>query len=66
VSGPERFHLTLTASGHSVAHGWWPDEAVSRAKFIRWIGEYGTIPGARLTLVDEAEARLVAAWPDET
>jgi hypothetical protein len=43
-----------------VAHGWWTDETVARAKFVRRIGEYGTIPGARITLVDAVEAHLLA------
>ncbi|MFG2789113.1 hypothetical protein [Streptomyces sp. NPDC048419] len=66
MSAPERYHLTLIAVDRPVAHGWWSDEKVARAKFVRWIGEYGTIPGARLTLVDEDEARTLAIWPDET
>lgn len=40
-------------------------ERRSRARQVRaWVGEYGTIPGARLTLADEAEARTLAVWPD--
>lgn len=37
-------------------HGWWNREQVARDKFCRWVGEYGTMPGARLTLTDEETA----------
>jgi hypothetical protein len=61
---PERFHLTLTAAGRPVGHGWWSNVTVARGKFVSWVGAYGATPGARLTLVDEAEARTLAVWPD--
>lgn len=28
------------------------------------VGQYGSIPGTRITLVDEVEARALAVWPD--
>ncbi|MDH6224381.1 hypothetical protein [Streptomyces sp. MJP52] len=62
---PERFHLTLTAAGRRVLTGWWPDEAVARRKFTRWIGEYGSMPDARVTLVDEETGATLTEWPDE-
>jgi hypothetical protein len=62
VSDPERFHLILTSTGRPVSHGWWSDRTVAHGKFLSWVGAYGTIPGARLTLVDEVEARTLAAW----
>ncbi|MFK0020792.1 hypothetical protein [Streptomyces sp. NPDC090798] len=60
----ERFHLTVSSTGRPVIQGWWENDAVARGKFVSWVGEYGTIPGARLTLVDEAAARTLAVWPD--
>ncbi|WP_327691335.1 hypothetical protein OG870_22685 [Streptomyces sp. NBC_00461] len=65
MDDPERFHLTLTAVGRPVAHGWWSDETIARGRFVSWVGKYGAIPGSRLTLVDEAEARTLAVWPDQ-
>lgn len=62
---PERYHLTLTAAGRPVQHGWWGSETVARAKFVSWIGEYGSMPGARVTLVDEETGETLTAWPDE-
>ncbi|MFF3877290.1 hypothetical protein [Streptomyces sp. NPDC001978] len=62
---PGRFHLLLTADGGEIMHGWWGNESTTRRKFSSWIGEYGTIPSARLVLADEDEARQVAVWPDE-
>ncbi|MFC0058046.1 DinB/UmuC family translesion DNA polymerase [Streptomyces actinomycinicus] len=32
-----------------VQHGWWGREEVARDKFRRWVGEYGSMPGARVT-----------------
>ncbi|MGW1801693.1 hypothetical protein ACWCQN_38695 [Streptomyces sp. NPDC001984] len=61
---PSRFHLTLAADGRPVMHGWWSDEAVARGKFVSWVGQYGTMPDARLLLADEAEAHPLAVWPD--
>ncbi|MER5914758.1 hypothetical protein ABT124_30895 [Streptomyces sp. NPDC001982] len=60
-----RYHLVLASAGRPVQHGWWSDEAVARGKFVSWVGEYGTMPDARLVLADEAEARPLAVWPDE-
>jgi hypothetical protein len=63
--GPGRFHLLLTADGRPIQHGWWGSEATARDKFRRWIGEYGSLPDARVTLTDEDTGRLLTAWPDE-
>jgi hypothetical protein len=63
---PDRFHLTLTSAGRPVMHGWWSDEAVARAKHRDWIGgEHGSLPAARITLVDEETGTLWTAWPDQ-
>ncbi|MFK4149661.1 hypothetical protein [Streptomyces sp. NPDC004065] len=59
----ERYHLTLTAGGRTVQQGWWAGEASARRKFRGWVGEYGNLHGARITLVDEQTGRTLATWP---
>ncbi|MFF7142219.1 hypothetical protein ACFZB5_13355 [Streptomyces nodosus] len=61
---PARFHLTLTAVGRPAMHGWWASEATARHKATSWIGEYGSLPGARITLTDEAMGETLTTWPD--
>ncbi|MFC7018078.1 hypothetical protein ACFQMH_41650 [Streptomyces viridiviolaceus] len=61
----ERFHLTLTAAGHRTMQGWWRSETVARRKFVAWIGSYGALPNARITLVDEETGIVLATWPQE-
>ena len=60
----QRYHLTLTADGQSVAHGWWASEETARRKFRSWVGDWGR-PGAQVVLTDEDEQRVLASWPDE-
>lgn len=62
---PGRYHLLLTAAGRPVQHGWWGSGETSRRKFSRWVGEYGSMPGARVTLVDEETGETLTTWPDE-
>ncbi|MFE7398870.1 hypothetical protein [Streptomyces sp. NPDC057557] len=63
----DRYHLTLTADGRPVMHGWWADLATAERKYTRWIGERGSREGARITLTDEADGgQLLKAWPDES
>jgi hypothetical protein len=45
-------------------HGWWWSEATARRKFPSWVGGYGTLPDARVTLVDEETGETLASWPD--
>ncbi|MGW0585230.1 hypothetical protein ACWD25_57310 [Streptomyces sp. NPDC002920] len=61
---PDRYHLLLTSDGHPVQHGWWVSEETAKAKFTRWIGEYGGLPDARITLVDEATGETLTTWPE--
>jgi hypothetical protein len=58
-----RYHLTLTADGRPAMHGWWASEATARRKWTAWIGGRGSLPGARVTLVDEDTGETVADWP---
>jgi len=62
----DRFHLTLSAAGRPVMHGWWTDRAVAEGKFVSWIGAYGNLDVARVVLVDEQLQRVLASWPDDT
>jgi hypothetical protein len=62
---PGRFHVTLTAGGRTMVHGWWSSATVAREKYIRIIGEYGALAGARVTLTDEASGETLTTWPDE-
>lgn len=62
---PERYHLRVTTQGRPAVRGWWGSEAVARGKFRTWVGEYGTLPDARVTLVDEVEGVVLTTWPDE-
>lgn len=57
-----RFHLTLTAAGRPAMHGWWGSEATARAKFTRWVGDWGR-EGVRIVLVDEETGRTLETWP---
>ncbi|MGC9541564.1 hypothetical protein [Streptomyces sp. UG1] len=61
---PGRYHLLLRAAGRPAQHGWWRNEAVARDKFTRWIGEYGSLPDARVILADEQEGTVLTSWPD--
>jgi hypothetical protein len=68
TSNPDssRYHLLLTSGGRPVQHGWWGSEAVARDKFRRWVGEYGTLPQARVTLTDEEAGTVLTTWPEES
>jgi hypothetical protein len=63
-NSPGRYHLTLTRDGRPAMHGWWDREAVARAKFTEWVGDWGR-PGASVTLVDEDTGVTLTTWPDE-
>ncbi|MFI0813899.1 hypothetical protein [Streptomyces echinatus] len=65
MTSPGRYHLLLASEGRPVQHGWWWSEQTARDKFRRWVGEYGGLPGVRITLVDEESGDVLAAWPDE-
>jgi hypothetical protein len=61
----QRYHLTLSTGGRPVMHGWWGKRATAERKFSSWIGEHGSVDGARVVLVDEQEQRVLASWLDE-
>lgn len=62
---PERFHLTLTSAGRPVMQGWWALEATARDQLPVWVGHWGGLPEARITLVDEETGETLTTWPDE-
>lgn len=63
----ERYHLTLaTDADGTVMHGWWSDLDTAERKFASWIGSYGSMPGARITLVerlDGGDEQVLKSWP---
>ncbi|EST20410.1 hypothetical protein [Streptomyces roseochromogenus] len=63
---PERFHLILTVDGRPLMHGWWDDRATADRKFRSWVGEYGSLGGAHIVLVDREEGEALASWPEES
>lgn len=58
-----RYHLTRSATDSPLASGWSTDEDTARARFAALVDEYGSRPGAVITLIDEAERRTLAVWP---
>ncbi|MGW4822495.1 hypothetical protein ACWEP4_26765 [Streptomyces sp. NPDC004227] len=60
---PGRYRLTLTADGRPLMHGWWGDRATADRKLAGWVGEYGALPAARITLFDEETGEELASWP---
>ncbi|MFB7575997.1 hypothetical protein [Streptomyces sp. NPDC056165] len=60
---PQRYYLTLTVGVRIVLQGWWASEATARWKFSGWVGEYGNLHGAKITLVDEETGQTLARWP---
>ncbi|MET8113841.1 hypothetical protein [Streptomyces prasinus] len=63
---PERFHVVLSSEGRPVQHGWWSSEVVARGKFRDWVGEWGELPDARVTLTDEETGTELTTWPETT
>jgi hypothetical protein len=65
MTNPGRYHLLLTLGGKPAMHGWWEKESVARRQFSSWVGERGSMPGARITLTDVEAGKLLTEWPDE-
>ncbi|MFB7076474.1 hypothetical protein [Streptomyces sp. NPDC056308] len=60
----DRYQLTLTIGARTIMRGWWPDLPTAERKYLRWIGERGSVKGARGTLADEAaDGRPLKSWP---
>lgn len=64
-----RYHLTLTTPNDgTVMDAWWSKRSTAERKFTSWIGSYGSMPGARITLaegLDDETEQVVKSWPDE-
>ncbi|MFE5681709.1 hypothetical protein [Streptomyces sp. NPDC056512] len=64
----ERYRVTLTTGGAVVMQGEWPIRETGERKFRSWIGSYGSMPGARVALAEQAGDGVwveLKAWPDE-
>ncbi|MFK4213767.1 hypothetical protein [Streptomyces sp. NPDC030920] len=60
----DRYRLTLAIGARTIMRGWWPDLPTAERKYLRWIGERGSVNGARVTLADEtADGRTLKSWP---
>lgn len=66
MDDPDRYHLLLTLDGRPAMHGWWGSLATADRMFLSWIGERGSLPGARIELVDTVDGRVIHSWPGET
>ena len=66
ASEQERFHLTLFVDGEPAMHGWWPLESTARDQLPVWVGSWGSLPDARITLVDEETGETLTTWPEDT
>ncbi|MEU9470396.1 hypothetical protein AB0D78_28025 [Streptomyces avermitilis] len=60
-----RYHLTLFSGDRPMMHGWWRREATARDMLPVWVGKWGTLSDARVTLVDEETGETLTTWPDE-
>jgi hypothetical protein len=61
----QRYHLTLSTAGRPAMHGWWAREETARDMLPVWVGNWGDLPDARVTLVDEADGRVIHSWPEK-
>lgn len=63
---PGRYHLLLTVAGRPVQHGWWGSEDMARDMLPVWVGKWGDLPDARVTLIDEETGETLTTWPEES
>ncbi|MFE4574085.1 hypothetical protein ACFRLW_21125 [Streptomyces sp. NPDC056728] len=66
--GDRLYRLTLTTPADgTVMDGRWDAPATAERKFLSWIGSYGSMPGAHITLAEQAHAGTwgeLKTWPD--
>ncbi|MDQ1013601.1 hypothetical protein [Streptomyces afghaniensis] len=62
----ERFHLTLTAGGLPLMHGWWGKRPTAEHQYRSWIGSWGSVGGARIVLTERVShgEQVLASWPE--
>lgn len=60
-----RYRVSRSATGSPLARSCWRDEAGARGRFAALVESFGSRPGAVITLMDEQERILLAAWPVE-
>ncbi|WP_329576700.1 MULTISPECIES: hypothetical protein [unclassified Streptomyces] len=61
------YRVTLTTGGAVVMQGEWSIRETAARKFRSWIGSYGSMPGARVALAEQAADETwteLKAWPD--
>ena len=61
-----RYRISRSAPDSPLARSCWRDEAGARQRFEKLVQSFGRRPGAVITLMDEQERRLLAAWPVES
>lgn len=61
-----RYHLTLSTAGRTAVQGWWGSEGTARGMIPVWVGSWGELPDARITLVDEETGVTLTTWPEES
>jgi hypothetical protein len=59
----QRYHLTLSSAGRAMMQGWWENEEIARGMLPAWVGNWGELPDARVTLVDEESGETLTSWP---
>ncbi|MCX5598486.1 hypothetical protein OOK29_10075 [Streptomyces phaeochromogenes] len=62
----QRFHLTLHSGDRPVMHGWWAKRPTAESMLPVWVGSWGELPGARVTLVDEGTGVTLTTWPTDS
>ncbi|MFI5473239.1 hypothetical protein ACIA6D_23735 [Streptomyces cacaoi] len=62
----DRYRLTLTSDGRPMMRGWWASDDAARVQLAVWVGSWGELPGARITLDDQEMGETVTTWPEPT
>jgi hypothetical protein len=64
----EQFHLILSADSQPVMNGWWSKQPTAEHQYLSWIGSWGSIDGARITLAERTDdgERVIASWPEDS